>query len=250
MEEKKREQTDKPEGHHLKEEMGKPVENPGMTKGIRNIIILLGVLIAIGVIGFVIYRLLSGRDKDASETAEQVRQAFETPDTGNPVNNPSAFTPPQPGTWTGPMATSTADQGDAAPVEAAPAASRETTTQSPTAAPTVYQNPAYGFSYTLPSGWVADDRQAPGQVYFFDGGTGRLGGYAEIYDAGSSDLDSLAGSLTGSPEVSSVTETTFAGQPALSFHVGPDTGIASIYNGRIYYLRGVPADPLRFRFMN
>jgi len=242
----------KPEGHHLKEEMDKPVENPGMTKGIRNIIILLGVLIAIGVIGFIIYHLLAGRNNDATDTAEQIRQTFETPSTNNMTSNASVFIPPHPGSWTGPAtATSTKDQTTlSSSGTTAPTAWQHTTDQPQAVGPNVYQSPVYGFSCALPMGWIADDRQAPGQVLFYDKNTGRLGGYAEIYDAGSVSLDSLALSLIGSPDISSIAQTTFAGQPAVSYLIGSDNGIATIYNGRIYYLRGVPASSANFQFMN
>ena len=207
------------------------------TGPVRTIILaIIGLLIIAGAIWF-FWKRNKQSEPTVSDTADQLRQAFVPPlgqqSSSTPIanGNPPQMQSSSTTATTVPSATSTPAPGQ----------------------PTVYSNQNFGFQLQLPPSWQASQDQQSNMVIF--AGPGGQSGYVEMYDLPSQEtLQSITNMLKKSPSVTSVTQTTVDGQPAVRFRgrTAAQNGIAVLARGKLYYLRQqAAASPLlaNFRFM-
>lgn len=225
------------------------------------LLVLMG-LIILGSIGWLVWKKpfsFSGLSAgtSASDTADSIRGAFgqssSATTTGsvpqifgsNPPGNASTSAPAA-----GDISTAASTNTPSNPLAAssrhprginnAPLSSQKrqwqaTSLASNVAGESVYRNENLKFEINLPSAWSSQVQDQGSRVIFFKA-AGAQAGYVESYDnsAGVS-LNDLAATLQSSPDVSSVTQTSVSGQPAL-YYTGRSSGIALIYGNKIYYL--------------
>ncbi|HYV33856.1 MAG TPA: hypothetical protein VE973_03330, partial [Candidatus Limnocylindria bacterium] len=114
-----------------------------------------------------------------------------------------------------------------------------TNTTQPISQPTIYTNPSLGFQTKISELWQANP-EGKNMVVFTNAQ------YVDIsvqsYTITNETLDTIKTQLQGSPSVSNIKNTTFKGQPALSFTSSHNQGIAVIYNGRLFYIMGFNLD--------
>lgn len=216
------------------QEIGKPD-----TRRLRLWVVLVLIILALTAAGIGIYYYWQNRNSDekAAETAEDIRNVFNAP-----APSSGSFTPPSPSDQYASFppsnstlsATSTqnnnnVDQNNIPPAYPTPRVIGNKT----------YRHNTWGFELTIPGDWTAQENG--NKVFFYNAAGGGPIGYVEVYNNTSGEtLDTLRQILEGSPSVHSVTETSFAGQPALRYTAVPSSasGVAAIYNNRIFYIHG------------
>jgi len=164
----------------------------------------------------------------------------------------NAFLPPVP-----PPSSATSTQENQAAISSPANAATSTPhaapggTSTPSAVPTItyYTNTNLGFKMTLLPTWQAQEK-GQNQVAFVSQ-SGQYGS-VQVYVNPGVDLAAIKIQLQGSPSVSSVTETTYQGEPALSFTTtSGQQGIAVIHGNKLYYIMGtLTTEPFTtFNFM-
>jgi len=182
-----------------------------------------------------------------TQTAGQIRQIFQVP-TATPENPGQSAVEGTSTAGSSANGTMVAPRGGS-PIPT-PAIGKPTPRPTPTTVVLdnltyLYKNPVFGFEIALPKTWQART-SGTSSVNFINTSIGKSVGYIEVYGNNENQsLGDLTVSLENSPDVTQISYTTLDSQPALKFTAttSQKSGLATVFNNRIYYLRGDLAKP-------
>jgi EmrB/QacA subfamily drug resistance transporter len=107
----------------------------------------------------------------------------------------------------------------------------------PVATLSTYKNTSLGFQMQISSLWQATE-SSDGHTIIFQNVQGQNIS-VQSYDAAGEDLNTVQTQLSGSPSVRGIAQTTFHGEPALSFQTTSGVqGITIIHGGKLFYIIG------------